>query len=89
MSAITADQVKAAIAEFLSAQGSGGGVAEMLADDTDLLLTGLIDSLGVLNLVGSLQEKFGIEVDFEDLDPEQMTIVGPLAGFIADRANAR
>lgn len=89
MSAITADQVKAAIAAFLSAQGSGVGVAEMLADDTDLLLTGLIDSLGVLNLVGSLQETFSVEVDFEDLDPEQMTIVGPLAAFIADRANAR
>lgn len=34
-----------------------------VAGDTDLLLTGLVDSVGVIEIVGWLEDETGIEVD--------------------------
>jgi acyl carrier protein len=58
-----------------------------LADDYDLLLSGLTDSLGLVELVVLTAEHFGREVDFEGLDPEKMTILGPLCAFISEQLN--
>ena len=54
-----------------------------LPDECDLLLSGLIDSLGVLELLTGLSQYCGREIDFEALDPDQMTIVGPLCRFVS------
>jgi acyl carrier protein len=48
-----------------------------------LLLSGFVDSLGLLELMTALQDQFGREIDFDELDAEQMTIVGPLKKFVA------
>lgn len=56
---------------------------EDLGDGCDLLLSGLIDSLGLLELTAALDDYCGFELDFESLDPEQMTVVGPLCEFVA------
>lgn len=60
-----------------------------LGDDCDLMLSGLIDSLGMLELTAALDEHLGFELDYEELDPEQMTIVGPLCEFVAAQAAKR
>lgn len=54
-----------------------------ITDDYDLLLSGLLDSLDLLELTVALGDYAGREIDFEALDPEQMTIVGPLCDFVA------
>ncbi len=56
-----------------------------LADDCDLLLSGMIDSLGLLELMTAFQQHCGCEIDFDALDPEQMTIVGPLCDFVSSQ----
>jgi acyl carrier protein len=58
-------------------------VPPTLPDDCDLLLNGYMDSLGLLELMTALQDHFGREIDFGELDAEQMTIVGPLKNFVA------
>ena len=61
---------------------------EDLSDDYDLLLSGLIDSLDLLELTVALSEFSGREIDFEALDPEQITVVGPLCRFVAKQASS-
>ena len=56
-----------------------------LSDDCDLLLSGMVDSLGLLELMTALQGYCGREFDFDALDPEQMTVVGPLCNFVASQ----
>src|SRR5437762_982190 len=56
-------------------------------DSCDLLLSGVIDSLGLVELMTALQERCGREIDFDALDPEQMTKVGPLCDFEIGRAH--
>ena len=63
--------------------------SEQLDDDSDLLLSGLIDSLGLLELTAALDEYCGFELDYDTLEPEQMTIVGPLCDFVVAQASSR
>jgi acyl carrier protein len=58
-----------------------------IPDTFDFLLEGAIDSLGILEMVSALEQEFQVELDMSELDAEQMTILGPLAQYVA--ANAR
>lgn len=66
-----------------------GYAGKSLPDDLDLLAAGIIDSLGILELVAALEERFGIAIDFDDLDPDDLTVIGPLCTFVAAKVNAR
>ena len=54
-----------------------------LPDEYDLATSGLIDSMYLMVLVSDVSEHFGREIDFTELDPSKMTIVGPLCAFIS------
>lgn len=58
---------------------------DQLADDFDLLTQGLVDSLALVDLLASLEAELGISIDYSELDPENLTLIGPLSQFIADR----
>lgn len=65
-----------ALADFgITAAGAPG--------DLDLRGSGMIDSLGFVEVIVELEEKLDIEIDLEDLDPEQITILDPLATYVA------
>lgn len=68
-------------------EADGRGACEDLPEDCDLLLSGMIDSMGLLDLVAAIQEFAGREIDFEILDPEEMTIVGPLCRFVSEQVS--
>ena len=55
-----------------------------LPDNFDFLLKGVIDSFGILEMVGSIQDEFRIQLDLETLDAEQITILGPLSLYVAE-----
>jgi acyl carrier protein len=57
-----------------------------VSDDFDLREAGVVDSLGFLELVTTLEDELGIELDFEDMEPEQLTTVGPLVEYVARQA---
>ncbi len=60
-------------------------------EDLDLRACGAIDSLGFIELVTELEEAFGVELELEDMDPERLTMLEPLARAVAEQAagNAR
>jgi acyl carrier protein len=55
--------------------------------DLDLRACGAIDSLGFIELVTELEEVFGIELELEDIDPEQLTMLEPLSVAVAEQAS--
>ena len=83
----SADDVRALVlAECSDALAAVGADPATLADDFDLRANGVIDSLGFLELITALEERLGVEIDFEALDPAELTVVGPLARFVAAQA---
>ena len=59
-----------------------------VTDTFDLLLEGVIDSMGVLELIGALEKEYGIELDMSGMDTEKLTVIGPLAAYVAVQAAA-
>jgi len=54
----------------------------VLTDDQSLLGSGIIDSLGVLDLVTFLERSFKIKVSDEELTPDNFASVQCLASFV-------
>jgi acyl carrier protein len=70
-------QIRAYIVEnFLLGQNDGFG------DEESLLEAGIIDSTGVLEIVGFLEKTFTIELQDEDLVPENLDSIRNLASFV-------
>ncbi len=53
-----------------------------LTDTDSLLEDGLIDSLGILDLVGFLETEFGIKIEDEELDPENFDSITAMVRFV-------
>ena len=60
-------------------------IPDNLADDFDFLLKGVIDSFGILEMISAIENEFRIQLDLADLDAEQITILGPLSRYVAER----
>jgi acyl carrier protein len=87
MKEITPESVRQfLLVKYLERIQSLGLASEELPDDFDLLLNGVIDSFGILEMISTLEEEFHIELDLATLDAEEMTIVGPLSRFVASNA---
>lgn len=55
----------------------------MLDHNLNLLESGICDSLGLLQLVASLEERLGIEIDLSEQDPEEFTNYDKLVDIIS------
>jgi acyl carrier protein len=53
-----------------------------IVGDTDLLLTGLVDSVGVIEIVGWLQDEAGIDIDPMDVVLDNFQTVDAMTAFV-------
>ena len=58
------------------------------ADDTSFLREGIIDSLGVVELVAFVQKQFGIVVTQNEVTPDNFDSVARLAAFVRNKLAA-
>ncbi|MBS3758366.1 MAG: acyl carrier protein [Desulfobacterales bacterium] len=56
-----------------------------LADDTSFLEEGIIDSTGMLELITFLEETFSIQLDDEELIPENLDSINNLVSFLSKK----
>jgi acyl carrier protein len=66
-----------------------GQASEELADDDSFLEKGIIDSTGVLQLVGFIQQTYDIVLEDEDLVPENLDSVRRVAAFVERKLAAK
>lgn len=58
-------------------------------DENDSLLgRGIIDSMGVIELITFIQDEFGIPVDDGDITEENLGTLASIAGFVAGKQAA-
>ncbi len=55
------------------------------SDDASFLEEGIVDSLGIMDLVGFIEETFELTVADEDLTPDNFDSVNKLANYIQQR----
>ena len=59
-----------------------------LNDDDPLLENGIVDSLGVLDIVSFLESEFGITVSDDELIPENFGNIQSIAGYVEKKQNS-
>ena len=80
--------IEAQIKQFLLDNFVYGGSADDIADDASFMANGIIDSLGVLELISFAEAEYGIEVADEEVLPENFDSVQALAGYIRSKQEA-
>ncbi len=89
MNSILAEKVRSFVLNRLTDPLTAKGLAPQdVPDDFDLLSEGVIDSLGIVELIATVQDEFRIEVDFDDLNAEELTVIGSLCRYIAQKGAA-
>jgi len=76
------NQIEPAIREFIATRLLYSGEGFTYADDAPLLREGIIDSLGVVELVEFVQIRFGVKVEQSEVRPENFDSVSKLAAFV-------
>ncbi|RVD54289.1 acyl carrier protein [Mesorhizobium sp. M2D.F.Ca.ET.185.01.1.1] len=61
--------------------------AEALQNDASLLDQGIVDSTGVLEVIGFIEETFGIIVEDSELLPENLDSVHGIAQYVIRKKN--
>jgi len=77
--------VQEKISRFIVENFLYGQNAEQLDPTMSLLESGVVDSTGVLELVGFLEQEFGLSVPDRDLVPENFETVLRLTTYIVNR----
>jgi acyl carrier protein len=75
--------VSADVEQFILSELTQGRGITSIDPNENLLSKGIIDSHGVMELVGFLEERFGITVADEDLSPENFESVASIDAFVA------
>ncbi len=63
------------------------GETTPLGDEDELLLDGIIDSLGVTRVIGFIEQRFGVEVPREEATVENFRTVSILAGYLSRKSS--
>jgi acyl carrier protein len=77
--------VTAELEAFIVDEVALGRGMRAIAPDEDLLARGLIDSLGVTQLVAFLEERYAIHVTDEELIPANFQSLTRLEAFVASK----
>jgi acyl carrier protein len=59
-----------------------------VADGDALLDSGVVDSLGILEIVNFLEQEFGIRVNDDELVPENFNSIASLNRFVEDKMSS-
>jgi acyl carrier protein len=78
------EQIRQYIAENILFSDNGIG----LSDEESFLDAGIVDSVGVLELVAFVEDTFAIEVPDEEIVPDNFDSISRLATFIERRTPA-
>jgi len=75
-------ELRRKVREFLTQQ--------IVVDDRELtdetpLLNGLVDSVGLMELVSFIESEFAVEIDFGEVEPKNFRTVSDIARFVASK----
>jgi acyl carrier protein len=86
---VTHAEVRAFVLEQLESPLREAGIdAATLTDDTDLFAEGVVDSLGVVELIAVVSDRFEIGDEWDDYDPDDLLVIGAFCNYVAQRSEA-
>ena len=82
-------QLKTEIRDFIVENFLFGEGGDALTDGQSLVEAGLIDSLGVAELVAFIESRYGVVAEDEELVPDNFDSIERVAQFVERKRSAR
>jgi acyl carrier protein len=83
------DDIRASLRAFLNAPTLPLSRATSFTDDDSFLETGVLDSTGVLEVVGYIEKEFVIRVEADEIIPDNLDSINKLTAFIERKTGGR
>ena len=80
--------IEHAVREFLTENFPLSGDATELDPEESLIGAGVIDSTGVLEVIGFVEERYGIQVADEEVLPENLDSIAAIGRFVSGKLGA-
>jgi acyl carrier protein len=80
--------IEHAVREFLTENFPLSGDASELEREESLIGAGVIDSTGVLEVIGFVEETYGIQIADEEVLPENLDSIAAIGRFVAGKLGA-
>lgn len=81
--------VRTAVRDFIVTRLAPAAGRTEIADDEDLIDTGVVNSLGIFQLVAFIEERFGVTIGDEEITPEHFGTVDAIDRLVTTRAAQR
>lgn len=65
------------------------GDQSSVPSDGSLIDLGVVDSTGVLEIVGFLEGRFGLEIPIDDISPENLDTIADIVGYVGARISTQ
>lgn len=79
------ESIEQEVREFLRENFPLSADGVVLAPDDSLIEVGVIDSTGVLELIGFIEERYEIEVRDEEVLPENLDSIANITRFVGEK----
>lgn len=76
--------VKDEIREFVLESARSKGINEV-ADDQSLMVSGIIDSLGIFRMVSFLEDSFRVRISDDEIVPENFQSINEIDNFVSSK----
>lgn len=70
------------VEQFIVNDIAAGRGIDSIAHDSDMLAGGVIDSLGITELIAFLERKYAVKVDDDDIDAENFRSIDSIVAFV-------
>ena len=75
--------------DFIAAELHFSGPRRQLSDDRPLIADGIVDSLGLFELVGFVEQHLGVDVADDELVPENFATIATISRFVETKRSGR
>jgi len=85
----TTDNIRVSLRAFISAPALPLSRVNSFTDDDSFLEKGILDSTGVLEVVGHIEKEYGIRVEADEIIPDNLDSINKLTAFIEKKTGGQ
>lgn len=71
-------EIERELIRWINSYNEEEGVDVVVTADSDLVATSALDSMGFVGLIALFENLAGVEIDFDEVDPEELTSIRSL-----------
>jgi acyl carrier protein len=86
---MTEHQIEQVIKDFIVKEFMGNKPGTEFNSDSELILDGIIDSLGIFDLISFIEQQLRVKLELDDMIPENFESVNTIKALVMARSNSR